>query len=133
MIISQSVLLVDDNEADNVYHEIIFRRAGFTGEVVVCESGENALEYLKANQNKMPELILLDINMPGMDGFEFAQSATPYLTGSATVTVVMLTSSASEADRRKAQALPVIRGYIIKPLTEQTAVELLAGNFDTDF
>jgi len=133
MLISRRVLLVDDNEADNVYHEIVLRRAGYVGEVVICESGEAALEYLQVNVDQPPELVLLDINMPGMDGFEFARQATPYLTGAATATVVMLTSSASDADRRKAKALPVIRGYIIKPLTEYTAAELLAGRFDTDF
>lgn len=133
MVISQRVLLVDDNEADNVYHEIVLRRVGYTGEIIVCESGEDALEYLHNHGDRPPELILLDINMPGMDGFEFARCATPYLAAAATATVVMLTSSASDADRRKAQALPVIRGYIIKPLTEYTAAELLAGRFDTDF
>jgi len=133
MAISQRILLVDDNDADNVYHEIVLRRAGYKGEVVVCESGEAALDYLRANPDRPPELVLLDINMPGMDGFEFARTATPYLTGAATATVVMLTSSASEADRRKAKALAVIRGYIIKPLTEYTAGELLAGRFDDNF
>lgn len=133
MIISKRILLVDDNEADNVYHEIVLRRAGYTGEIVVCDSGEAALEYLRAHLEQPPELVLLDINMPGMDGFEFARCATPYLTGAATATVVMLTSSASESDRRKAHELPVIRGYIIKPLTEHTATELLAGKFDINF
>jgi CheY-like chemotaxis protein len=133
MIISQRILLVDDNDADNVYHEIVLRRAGYSGEIIVCESGEAALDYLRANLDQPPELVLLDINMPGMDGFEFARAATPYLTGAATATVVMLTSSASEADRRKAKSLEVIRGYIIKPLTEQTAGELLAGRFDDNF
>ncbi|MGC3982142.1 MAG: response regulator [Steroidobacteraceae bacterium] len=133
MIISQRILLVDDNEADNVYHEIMLRRAGFGGEVIVCESGEAAIDYLRTHPDKLPELVLLDINMPGMDGFEFARLATPYLDGDATATIVMLTSSASEADRRKAKQLPVIRGYIIKPLTEGTAVELLAGHFDSSF
>lgn len=133
MIISERILLVDDNEADNIYHEIMLRRAGYAGAVVVCESGEAALDYLRSHPDQLPELILLDINMPGMDGFEFAQCATPYLTGGDTATIVMLTSSASETDRRKAQELPIIRGYIIKPLTEGTAVELLAGNFDSSF
>jgi CheY-like chemotaxis protein len=133
MLISQRILLVDDNDADNVYHEIVLRRAGYTGEVIVCESGEAALEYLRDHPDQPPELVLLDINMPGMDGFEFARTATPYLTGAATATVVMLTSSASEADRLKAKSLAVIRGYIIKPLTELTAAELLAGRFDDNF
>lgn len=133
MTISKRILLVDDNEADNVYHEIMLRRAGFSGDVVICESGEAALEYLRTHTDALPELVLLDINMPGMDGFEFAQSATQYLLGGDTATIVMLTSSASETDRRRAQELPVIRGYIIKPLTERTATDLLAGKFDSNF
>lgn len=127
------ILLVDDNEADNVYHEIILRRAGYGGEVVVCESGEAALEYLRTHRDTPPDLVLLDVNMPGMNGFEFAQAATGYLQTGHTATVVMLTSSASENDRRQARALPIIRGYIIKPLTEDSAAELLEGRFDSNF
>ncbi len=133
MMMAKRILLVDDNEADNVYHEIMLRRAGFSGDVVICESGEAALDYLRDHGDALPELVLLDINMPGMDGFEFAQHATRYLQAGDTATIVMLTSSASEADRRRARQLPVIRGYIIKPLNEITSGELLAGKFDTDF
>jgi len=68
----QRFILIDDNEADNVYHEIMIRRAGFGGEVLVFESGIDALAFFVKDHLELPTCIFLDINMPMMDGFEMA-------------------------------------------------------------
>ena len=109
-------ILIDDNEADNVYHEIMIERAGFTGEVLVFETGEDALAFFRSDPMTKPTCIFLDINMPGLDGFEVAEQATDLLANKPTVMLVMLTSSGSPADRERAASLPVIRGYVTKPL-----------------
>jgi len=121
------VLLVDDNEADNVFHEIILRRAGFGGTLAVCESGQSALDYLRRNVSQWPELLLVDINMPGMDGFKFIERLAPQLSASRPC-IVMLTSSNAQSDRDRAKLLPIISGYIVKPLTAEIATQLLAGD-----
>ena len=125
----QCVMLVDDNEADNVYHEIMLRRAGFGGELVIRESAQQALDYLTQANVLLPNLILLDINMPGMNGFEFAHEAAPLLQRVPTITVVMLTSSSLPNDRERARAMPEIAGYVTKPLTVASARALLDGDF----
>src|SRR5882757_8136909 len=117
------ILLVDDNEADNVYHEIVLRRAGFDGRVDVCESGQAALDYLQRSA-QWPELILIDINMPGMDGFGFVAAVTTLLQGRA-ITLVMLTSSGAAQDRQRAKSLATISDYLVKPLTVEAASKLL--------
>jgi len=127
MPIIKRILLVDDNEADNVYHEIVLRRAGFDGRVDVCESGQAALDYLQRSA-QWPELILIDINMPGMDGFAFVTAAAPMLQGCA-IALVMLTSSGAVQDRQRAQALTTISGYLVKPLTAAMARQLLQPPF----
>jgi CheY-like chemotaxis protein len=119
-------ILIDDNEADNVYHEIMIERAGFTGEVRVFESGEDALEFFRTDTMQVPTCIFLDINMPGLDGFEVAEQATPLLADKPTVLLVMLTSSGSPADRARAAALPIIRGYVTKPLDVECIQTLMA-------
>lgn len=126
----EKILLIDDNEADNVFHEIVLREAGFTGEVQVFELATEALKVL-SNSPDAPgtRLILLDINMPGMDGWQFAEAATLVLAGHSTVIVVMLTSSANDDDRRRAREIKIISGFLTKPLTEAFAHELLAGNW----
>lgn len=125
MTTPQRVLLVDDNEADNVYHEIMLRKAGFEGDVIAFESGIDALKFLESDPLDQPTCIFLDINMPMMNGFEVAQAAEPLIAGKPTIILVMLTSSGSPHDRERAAQLPVIRGYLTKPLTIEEARNLI--------
>lgn len=112
----ERVILIDDNEADNVYHELMIRRSGFTGELLVFDNGEDALAFFRDDPMDVATCVFLDINMPGMDGFEVASQATPLLITKHTVIVIMLTSSGSAADRERAATLPIIKGYVTKPL-----------------
>lgn len=123
----ERIILIDDNEADNVYHEIVIERAGFAGEVLVFESGEDALDFFRNDAMEVPTCIFLDINMPGLDGFEVAEQATPLLADKPAAMLVMLTSSGSPADRARAASLPVIKGYVTKPLDVDGIRALMAG------
>lgn len=123
----QRFILIDDNEADNVYHEIMIRRAGFQGEVLVFESGVDALAFFVQDHLTVPTCIFLDINMPLMDGFEMAEQATPLLTDKPSVVMLMLTSSGSPADRERAGTLPIIKGYVTKPLDVSTVKKLMTA------
>ncbi|EHR70857.1 response regulator with CheY-like receiver domain and winged-helix DNA-binding domain [Burkholderiales bacterium JOSHI_001] len=123
----QRIVLVDDSEPDNVFHEAVLRRAGFDGDLQVFEHAEQALRYLRELPDGPVCLVLLDINMPGMDGWEFAQAAGPILQSKPTVVLVMLTSSSSEEDRRHAREIGCIHGFLTKPLTKQLAQDLLSG------
>lgn len=125
----ERVLLIDDSEADNVFHEIVLRRAGFAGQIAVCESGQAALDFLNAAPGNLPDMLLLDINMPGMNGFAFLELAAPLLRPQRSATVVMLSSSSMPADRSRAEAMVEVAGYLTKPLTVTAAAALLAGEF----
>lgn len=119
------IILIDDNEADNVFHEIMIRRAGFTGELRVFENAGEALAFLQGDPLTAPTWLFLDINMPLMDGFEFAREATPLLDGRPTARLMLLTSSDAPQDRQRAEEMPVIRDFITKPLTVQRVRDLL--------
>src|SRR5690349_1071162 len=86
----KTILLVDDNEADNVYHQIILRRSELVGDVMVTESAVSAMHYLQHVTKQWPHLILVDVNMPGMDGFAFV-SELQYLNPPAYCKIAMLT------------------------------------------
>lgn len=125
------ILLVDDSEPDNVFHEAVLRSAGFQGDICIFEEPELALAYLRELPHGPVGLVLLDINMPGMDGWEFALSARPLLEDNPTTVLVMLTSSSLPEDRERAASEPVVCGYLTKPLTTAVAVQLLAGQWST--
>ena len=127
MATPERFILVDDNEADNVYHEIMIRRAGFTGEVHVFESGAEALDFLRSDALVVPTCLFLDINMPQMDGFEFARLAQPVLQHKPSMLVMMLTSSDAPQDRMRASDMPWIQGFVTKPLTRERVREMIAS------
>ena len=119
-------VLIDDNEADNVFHEIMIRRAGFSGDILVFESGIDALQWMGEDESLIPTCIFLDINMPMMDGFEVAENAEPLIGDKPTTVLVMLTSSGSPADKERALAIPVIQDYVTKPLSVHLVKQLLS-------
>lgn len=120
-------VLVDDNEADNVFHEIMIRRAGFAGEVLVFMDGREALEFFRTDPMSQKTCVFLDINMPMMSGFEVAELAAPLIADKPSIVLVMLTSSSSPADWDRARNSDIIRGYVTKPLLTTTISALLEG------
>lgn len=122
-------ILIDDNEADNVFHEIMIRRTGFGGEILIFDSGADALDFFRSDPMTQPTCILLDINMPLMSGFEMAEEAADLLQTKNHVVMLMVTSSGSPADRHRASTIPIIRGFLTKPVTVPVLSELMAGSW----
>lgn len=121
----QRAMLVDDNEADNVFHEIMITRSGAVDDVVVAESGFEALDYLKKSDSPEVDLIFLDINMPGMNGFEFLEQFATLSQRHPAAVVVMLTSSPSAEDHERARRYPAIKAYMTKPLSAEATAKLI--------
>ncbi len=72
----RNVLLVDDNEIDNFINERIITSSSFCEHVIVRNSADGALNYLKeiaGSSDKIPDIIFLDLNMPVKDGFGFLE------------------------------------------------------------
>ena len=120
------VLLVDDSDSTNYVNEKIVNRANITNKVVAKESGMDALEYLKTTcDNEYPELIFLDINMPGMNGWEFLEAYEKLeKRNNGLLVVVMLTTSLNPDDRTKAVRLGYVGDFINKPLNTDKVLEI---------
>lgn len=108
----KSILLIEDDELDVESFKRVLGKLDFDVELKVAFNGEDALE--KINNHNIPDLILLDLNMPRMNGIEFLQHLRkkPQYNN---VKIYVITTSNEEEDRRKTEALGV-SGYIIKPL-----------------
>lgn len=121
----QRVILVDDSEHDNFLHDIALRKAGFEGEIQIFEKGDDALEFLVANQVDVPTIVLLDINMPGLCGFELANELATRVQPKAPMAVYMLTESSWAEDLKRAEKNVLIQDLLRKPLTSESARQLL--------
>lgn len=117
-----NVLLIDDNDATNFLHTRVLRRSGRVNFVHTCTGALPALEYLTTladdDTYPTPDLIFLDINMPGMSGWDFlnAYRELPEEQRGGIV-IVMLTTSLNPADAQRAKEISEVNGFQQKPLT----------------
>lgn len=119
------VMVIDDSESDLLYTRIVLERCGLGWEVMAFESARDALAHLEAPGDDGVRLILLDINMPGMGGFEFLEAWDRTPTAPArTAVVIMLSSSPHPADAERARSYERVRGYITKPIDREQALGL---------
>lgn len=121
------MVLIDDNDTDLFFHQIALKRAGFEGEVLSFERPAEAVEFLSNDPMAVATCVLVDINMPGMDGFEVAQRLCEHFGAEAPFILMMLTSSNWTDDRRRAAAIPLVQGYLIKPLTADMIAPVIQG------
>ncbi len=115
------VFLIDDDPMSNLIHQSLLRKYGWEAEVVVFKDGPTALSVLgKAalKEGSWPEVILLDMEMPVFDGWDFLE-AYGQLPESFTsrCLLYLLSSSINSHDVKKAQTFPHVEAYLTKPLT----------------
>lgn len=107
------VVLVDDSDVDLLYTRLMFQRSGLDVALDACETADDALALL--DDGRPVALLLMDISMPAMDGFELlaalAQRPLP------PPPVVVLSSSPTPTDEARARAHPIVRAYLTKPVT----------------
>ena len=98
------VLLVDDGPADRELAREVFQDNAHRVSIDICASGAHALEFLREPDATLPDVILLDLNMPGMSGFDVlaALKADAHL---AVIPVVILSSSSQLRDVEQAYSL----------------------------
>lgn len=124
-----SILLVDDDE---IYLYLTERLIDGISENLAVKSftdGEKALEYIGGcikEKVEMPGVILLDVNMPFMDGWGFLKEFKA-LKGKITdkVHIYLVTSSERERDKERAKEFEELTGYVVKPVSEDKLVEIL--------
>lgn len=129
----QYTLLVDDDEATNFINELLIEELNFTEKLLTAQNGKEALDLIRELCRKeaglLPELILLDINMPVMDGFDFLDAFQALdCPDKKNTRIVMLTTSLHRKDIEKVKDAGVA-GFLNKPLTIAALEEILRTHF----
>ncbi len=124
-----AILIVDDDETNNFYVKHVLSKLSITENFYFALNGQEALKVIDelANKGISTDLILLDINMPIMNGFEFldAYEKLPETSRSKTV-ITMMSSSVHSADMERSKSYKSIDNCIEKPLTKEKMETILS-------
>lgn len=122
------LMLVEDNDLDVIVVQRLLKRMSLDYPIVRANNGEHALQMLRpANGERSvvpPFILLVDINMPRMNGFELLEELADD-EELAKVPVYIMSTSNSPSDKSKAERYR-IQGYLVKPVTESVMAEILA-------
>lgn len=122
----ETVMTIDDCSVDQFLYKRIMKRSGIVDNVISFQLAEEALAYLESDECGHIDAILLDINMPRMNGFEFLEKASNELgIRHFNCVVIMLTTSLAPADKARAKEFEVVKAYLNKPLSIEH-LELIA-------
>lgn len=119
----RAILLIEDDDIDAMSVKRSLKELKVNNPLFHVENGEEALEYLHDPKNIRPAIILLDINMPRMNGLEFLRAVKqdPDLKK---IPIVMLTTSHEEYDKSESFSLGAA-GFMVKPVEYRHFVEVI--------
>lgn len=120
-------MLIDDNKIDNFFHERVIKKNNAANTIIVKESGQEALEYITQGSScTQPDVIFLDINMPGMNGWEFLEHYKELDRNlQSAMVVIMLSTSENPDDKARAKTHGILSDYKTKPLTKEILEDVL--------
>ena len=126
------VLLIDDNDIDLKINSKVIKLSDFFNDIILCQSGEEGVKYISTNLDNpelWPDFILLDIQMPEMDGFEFLEIYKHFPRIFLDhCKLAILSSTLDFGDIKKAEANPLVIKLLKKPLYPNELKELLDRN-----
>ena len=128
-----SILLVDDDEINNFISIKLIKKALENTEISSCLNGRFAIEELieiqKEDPEKLPDYILLDINMPIMNGWEFLDEYKRLnIDPAGKSKIYIISSSVFSNDINKAKSYPLVKNFISKPLSVEKIKDMFAAN-----
>ena len=123
-------MIIDDDPVSNFLTKTVLSKTNFNASVVAFENAETALDCLLDISQELPNVILLDLNMPIMSGWEFIEafSQSDQLM-QAGITLIILSASNNQRDIERAKTYSFVRDYINKPLT----VSILENQFNSNY
>ncbi|HVX50787.1 MAG TPA: response regulator [Chitinophagaceae bacterium] len=121
--------IIDDDQIYQIVMKKTIEQSGYVKSVLQFYDGEEAINFFREKSDAievLPELVLLDINMPYMDGWQFLDEfiKVPFKRDYK-LTIFIVTSSSTTEDMNKAKEYSIVTGYYIKPITKDKFVEMM--------
>tara|TARA_R110002050_G_scaffold300400_2_gene469622 strand:- start:2528 stop:2917 length:390 start_codon:yes stop_codon:yes gene_type:complete len=123
--------VVDDDVVFRLSAKMLINSLDGEHSIIMLENGEEAINFLYENRSQpdmLPEILLLDLSMPVLDGWEFLEQYLPLkdeLTKD--ITIYIVTSSIDQADIKRAESISTVKGYLIKPISRAQLKELIVS------
>jgi len=117
------VLLVDDDQISNFLTATALKKINLSEEITICLDGKEAYKWLQHRVEtscELPDLILLDLNMPSMNGFEFLEAFRDFDKCEKQPVIIILTTSQHYQDIERLKNFPEVEVYLNKPLQEDS-------------
>ncbi len=131
IMLQKNILLVDDDSIANFLIERIVQSTGLARKIVKALNGKEALKvFTESSGSSLPEVVLLDLNMPIMNGFEFLQAYRNLeFDEKDSVLIILVTSSNNPEDLEKAREMG-IKYYLTKPVSADTIKGIILKEFE---
>ena len=116
-----TICIVDDDEVYRITSRKMIEKVYEAKNILVFENGAEAFQFLSEmalDEELLPDVIFLDVNMPYMDAWQFLEAfgiLKPKLTKH--ITIYVISSSVSHTDIERAKSIEAVKGYYIKPVT----------------
>jgi len=129
----QKVICIDDDPIALLLSKLVISKANFASQIITLQNGQEAIEYLEKDETRADNknsgqtlLILLDLNMPVMDGWEFLEQFSQKLYDEyKDAKIILLSSSIDPNDIRKSKNFEMVMDFFPKPLTKEILQEIL--------
>lgn len=129
-MLKKNILLIDDSAIDNLIHEKLIKHYNIARTIIHANNGEEALALLHEYNSRgeaIPDVILVDLDMPGMNGFAFIEALQASdLPNKENTQIIIYSSSGSKQDLDRAKELG-IKHYFMKPLDPTKLIGVLSG------